>query len=239
MEQISSKVMFLYNTDMTKLVKYELLYHLNFLESMGYKYHRTLDFISNDSNAINLPNDLGNLKKSVEHCYLCELSKSRKNTVFAEGNINADIMFIGEAPGNIDDETGRPFIGRTGELLTKMIENVLKIKREDVYITNIVKCKPPNNRIPFPNEVNLCKAYLTKQIELVNPRIIVALGDSTLSYLLQEDMEISKVRGQTFSYRNITLIPTYHPSFLLRNPSSKKESYIDMLKIKNLLENIN
>lgn len=239
MEQISSKVMFVYNIAMTKLVKYELLRHLNFLESIGYEYHKVLDIVSMDTNTIKLPNDLGSLRNSVEHCYLCELSKSRKNVVFAEGNEHADIMFISDAPSSVEDETSRHFVGRSGELLSKMIENVLNIKKESVYITNVVKCRPPNNRVPFPNEVNLCKSYLLKQIDLIKPKIVVTLGSTAYSCLMQEDVELSKVRGQSLNYKNMILIPTYHPSFLLRNPSSKKEAYVDMLKIKNLLENLN
>lgn len=223
---------------MTKLVKNELLHHLNFLQSIGYEYHQTLDLVSNDSSNISLPNDLKSLKDIAEHCYLCELSKSRKNVVFAEGSVNADIMFIGEAPGSMEDETGRPFVGRSGELLTKMIENVLKIKREEVYIANIVKCRPPNNRVPTQSEANICKSYLFKQIELVKPKILVCLGEAAYEYLTDEKEAIAKVRGQIINYKNMNLVPTFHPSFLLRNPSSKKEAYIDMLKIKNLMETV-
>jgi len=224
---------------MTKIVKNSLLHHLNFLQSMGYDYHTNLDLLINDVNDMKLPNDLFSLKDKVENCYLCELSKSRKNAVFSEGNGSSGLMFIGEAPGATEDEMARPFVGRAGEVLTKMIENVLKIKREDVYITNIVKCKPPSNRVPSATEANLCKAYLFKQIELVKPKIIVALGETAYHYLMDENAPISKVRGQSINYKNMVLIPTYHPSFLLRNPSSKKEAYIDMLKIKNIMESIN
>ena len=232
------KDVFLYNTNMTKLVKYQLLHHLNFLQSIGYRYHTSLDLVSNDIDSINLPNNLEALKNSVEHCYLCELSKTRKKTVFGEGNNSANVMFIGDFPTSLEDETGKIFVGRTGELLTKMIENVLNIKRDDVYIANIVKCKPSN--VSATNaEANLCKSYLFKQIELVKPKIIVALGENAYNYLTDEEVSLIKVRGQVINYRNTTLIPTFHPSFLLRNPSSKKEAYIDMLKIKNLLETLN
>lgn len=230
------KVTILYNTLMTKLVKYKLLHHLNFLESIGYKYHKSLDLISNDINSVKLPDNLTALKNTVEHCYLCELSKGRKNTVFGEGNENAKIMFIGDSPSSMEDETARIFVGRTGELLTKMIENVLNIKREDVYISNIVKCKGSLNSNPSKSEADLCKSYLFKQIELVKPDILVALGEFAFNLLTDEDVNLSKVRGQTINYRNMILVPTFHPSFLLRNPSSKKEAYVDMLKIKNLLE---
>lgn len=233
------KDVFLYNTNMTKLVKYQLLHHLNFLQSIGYRYHTSLDLVSNDIDSINLPNNLDALKNAVEHCYLCELSKTRKKTVFGEGNSNSNIMFIGDFPTSLEDETGKIFVGRSGELLTKMIENVLNIKREDVYISNIVKCKPSNNSAATKSEANLCKSYLFKQIDLVKPKIIVALGENAYNYLTDEEESLIKVRGQITNFRNMNLIPTFHPSFLLRNPSSKKEAYIDMLKIKNLLESLN
>ena len=233
------KDVFLYNTNMTKLVKYQLLHHLNFLQSIGYRYHTSLDLVSNDIDSINLPNNLDALKNAVEHCYLCELSKTRKKTVFGEGNPNSNIMFIGDFPTSLEDETGKIFVGRSGELLTKMIENVLNIKREDVYISNIVKCKPSNNSAATKSEANLCKSYLFKQIDLVKPKIIVALGENAYNYLTDEEESLIKVRGQITNFRNMNLIPTFHPSFLLRNPSSKKEAYIDMLKIKNLLESLN
>lgn len=229
----------LYNTLMTKLVKYKILRYLNFLDSIGYKYHKSFDFISNDINSASLPNDLHNLKSTVDNCYLCEFSKTRKKAVFGEGNPNAKIMFIGETPTSIEDETGKIFVGRSGELLTKMIENVLKIKRESVYISNIIKCKPSNSKSTFKSEANLCKSYLFKEIELVKPDIIVTLGQEAYTYLTDEEQNLSMVRGQTINYRNMILVPTFHPSFLLRNPSSKKEAYVDMLKIKNLLESGN
>lgn len=223
---------------MTKLTKYKLLHHLKFLKSIGYSYHEPISLISNEINGLKLPNNLQALKNSVENCYLCELSKSRKNTVFSSGNTNAKIMFISDFPSSIEDETGKIFVGKTGELLTKMIENVLNIKREEVYIANILKCKPLNTSA-LSKEANLCKSYLFKQIELVNPKIIVTLGENAYKYLTNEDVNINILRGQTINYKDMVLIPTFHPSFLLRNPSSKKDAYIDMLKIKNQLESLN
>lgn len=222
---------------MTKLVKYKLLHHLKFLQSIGYEYHSSIDLISQDINKLNLPNDISSLKENVQNCFLCELSKSRKNVVFGQGNENATIMFIGESPSSIEDETAHILAGRTGELLTKMIENVLNIKKEEVYISNIVKCKPLNNRAASNSEASLCRSYLFKEIELVKPKIIVTLGEKAYNYLCDEELSLSQVRGQSLSFRNMVLIPTFHPSFLLRNPSLKKEAYFDMLKIKKLLEN--
>ena len=135
----------------------------------------------------------------------------------------------------MEDKTARPFVGRAGQLLTKIIENVLNMKREDLYIANIVKCRPPNNRVPTIEEAKTCKPYLLKQIEIINPEILVCLGKTAFMYLLDSDMPISKVRGQIFEYKGKKMIPTFHPSYLLRNPSAEKESFKDFLLIKGLL----
>ncbi len=182
-----------------------------------------------------LPDDLEELKRIVLQCHLCDLAKTRKNVVFGEGNPHAKPMFIGEGPGATEDETGRPFVGRAGQLLTKMIENVLEIPRSEVYIANIVKCRPPNNRVPTPEEARTCIPYLFKQIEIIDPKILVALGATSYRWLTGDTTPISKVRGQRIEFRGRILIPTFHPSYLLRNPSKKKEAYEDLLKIKELL----
>ena len=213
--------------------KKEILKNLYYLKWLGYNYIDPINFDSHNSNF--LPNSLEELKKIVLNCHLCDLAKTRKNVVFGEGNPHAKLMFIGEGPGATEDEMGRPFVGRAGQLLTKMIENVLEIKREDVYIANIVKCRPPNNRIPTPEEAKACMPYLLKQIEIINPKILVALGSTSYRYLTNDNTPISKIRGEIVKYNDKILIPTYHPSFLLRNPSKKKEAYQDLLKIKSLL----
>lgn len=182
-----------------------------------------------------LPDDLNHLRDLCITCHLCGLSKTRKNVVFGEGNPNANIMFIGECPGAVEDETGRPFVGRAGELLTRIIENVLGFQRQDVFIANIVKCRPPQNRVPSPSEALTCRPYLFRQIQLIDPKIIVSLGNTSYHYLTEDKASISRVRGQTFQFGTKTLVPTFHPSFLLRNPSAKKEAYADFLKIKSLL----
>ena len=184
---------------------------------------------------IDMPGKLKELEEICKNCTLCDLSKTRTNVVFGEGNHNAKLMFIGEGPGEMEDKTGRPFVGRAGQLLTKIIENVLNLKREDVYIANIVKCRPPNNRVPTIEEANTCKPYLLKQIEIINPKILVCLGKTAFMYLMNSDMPISKVRGQIFEYKGKKVIPTFHPSYLLRNPSAKKESFKDFLLIKGIL----
>ncbi len=223
---------------MTKIVKTELLNYLYYLKSIGYSYIDALSLSQEVQESIHLPDDLKSLESSSKHCYLCDLSKTRKNVVFGQGNPNAKIMFISTVPENGENELGKFFVGRSGELLAKMIENVLLIKKEDVYITNIIKCRPQDNKIPSKNEYDSCKAYLFKQLELVKPKIVVTLGESAYSFLMQENVDMMKIRGQEIKFLDKILIPTFHPSFLLRNPSLKKESYIDMLKIKNLMENI-
>ena len=215
---------------MDKLLK---LKHLYKLKEAGVEYFE--GFISEDKK-IDMPSELEELKKVCLSCTLCDLSKTRTNVVFGEGNPKAKLMFIGEGPGEMEDKTGRPFVGRAGKLLTKIIEKVLEIKRDDVYIANIVKCRPPNNRVPTIEEAESCKPYLLKQIDIINPKILVCLGKTAFMYLLNTDMPISRVRGQLFEFRGKKVIPTYHPSYLLRNPSAKKEAYKDFLFIKKLLE---
>lgn len=181
-----------------------------------------------------LPKDIESLKKTVASCNICELSKSRTKTVFGEGNLNATLMFVGEGPGASEDEQGRPFVGRAGMLLEKIINNVLNMQRSDVYIANIVKCRPPNNRVPTPSEAETCLPYLKRQIEIVEPKIIVALGTTAYQYLTGDKSGITKIRGEVMEYGSAKLIATFHPSFLLRNPSAKKEAYEDFLKIRSL-----
>jgi len=217
---------------MKRKLRLEILYNLYRLQWLGYEYMQPIEI---QQSSRDLPDDLEELKKIVLECHLCDLAKTRKNVVFGEGDPKANLMFVGEGPGATEDETGRPFVGRAGQLLTKMIENVLELKRSDVYIANIVKCRPPNNRVPTPEEVEKCIPYLWKQIELIDPKIIVALGSTSYRHLTGDKTPISKIRGQVIDFGGRKLIPTYHPSFLLRNPSKKREAYEDLLKIKELL----
>jgi uracil-DNA glycosylase len=152
----------------------------------------------------------------VKGCPKCDLCKTRTNTVFGEGDPDAKLMFIGEAPGENEDLQGRPFIGRAGELLTKMI-NGMGLAREQVYIANIVKCRPPNNRVPSSDEVATCTPYLERQIELIRPHAIVTLGLPSSQYMLQLKTPMGKMRGRWHAWRGISLMPTYHPAYLLRN----------------------
>ena len=211
-----------------------LLKQLYQLKQLGYKYTSVIPYQEEELN-LSLPNTLESLQKQAQNCHLCELSKSRQKVVFGEGDPQADLLFIGEAPGATEDSSGKPFVGRSGELLTKMIENVLQISRSDVYITNIVKCRPPNNQVPTPTQAHTCQPYLLKQIELIKPKLIVTLGATAYHYLTGDETGITKIRGTLHKQDGYTIIPTYHPSYLLRNPSAKKEVFEDLLKVKDLM----
>jgi DNA polymerase len=211
------------------------LKQLLLLKQIGYSYTdvQPSDW---DLEPAELPDSLEALRAHVAQCHLCALSKSRHKTVFGEGNEQATVMFVGEGPGATEDSTGRPFVGRAGELLTKMIENVLLIPRSDVYIANIVKCRPPGNRVPTESEALSCRPYLFKQIEQIAPAIIVTLGATAYRYLTNDDSPVSRVRGHAIQTDAYLLVPTYHPSYLLRNPSAKKEAFADLKKVKALME---
>ena len=171
---------------MDKLLKLKQLYTL---KMFGEEYFE--GFLVKDDEIINMPEELKELNKMVQNCHRCNLSKTRKNVVFGEGNPNAQIMFIGEAPGREEDLQGKPFVGKSGEMITKMIQKVLLLKREDVYIANIIKCRPPQNRNPEIEEIDACKGYLLKQIEIIKPKIIVLLGNIALHSLLNLNIGIT------------------------------------------------
>lgn len=164
----------------------------------------------------------------IRTCAACPLHTSRKNTVPGEGNPNRpDILFVGEGPGADEDEQGRPFVGAAGQLLDKMVAG-MGYKREEVFIANLVKCRPPGNRVPLPEEMNACVPYLKAQIALLQPEIIVALGKTAVQGLLEEEVAITKFRGTWCKYEGIDLMPTYHPAFLLRSPGHKGEAWADL-----------
>jgi DNA polymerase len=165
-------------------------------------------------------------------CKNCELCNTRKNTVFGEGNKSAKIMFIGEGPGRDEDDLGRPFVGRAGQLLDKMLASI-GFTRNDVYIANILKCRPPGNRDPLPHEAGACIVYLRAQVALIKPKILVCLGRISAGYILGREIRISKDRGVWHESKGFFIMPTYHPAALLRNEQLKKESYADLLSIKD------
>ena len=175
--------------------------------------------------------------QQVAVCTKCPLHKSRTHTVFGVGNPDADVVFVGEAPGRDEDLQGEPFVGRAGKLLTKIIE-AMGYKRSDVYIANIVKCRPPNNRNPEPDEVATCKPFLIRQVEAIHPRVIVCLGSVATQNLLETDAKISGMRGKFTEWQGTPVMPTYHPAFLLRNSNMKKPVWEDMQKVmEHLKEN--
>jgi uracil-DNA glycosylase family 4 len=169
--------------------------------------------------------------KTVAACRTCRLCETRTQTVFSDGSPNARIMFVGEAPGADEDAKGIPFVGRAGQLLTKMIEDGMGISRKDVYIANVLKCRPPDNRSPEPDEIASCRGYLEAQIDTVRPDVIVALGKFAAQFLLDMDEGIMRLRGRWGTYRGIPVMPTFHPSFLLRQPERKREAWEDLLKV--------
>jgi uracil-DNA glycosylase family 4 len=172
--------------------------------------------------------ELARLESRARACVLCkELARCRANVVFGVGNPQAELMFIGEAPGADEDEQGEPFVGRAGQLLTKIIQ-AMGYRREDVYIANVLKCRPPENRTPQPDEVTNCLPYLISQIDLIKPKAIVALGATALRALLDVQIGITKMRGHWYTFREIPIMPTFHPAYLLRNPAAKKEVWDDM-----------
>jgi DNA polymerase len=219
---------------MRNLQQLKLLKDLYKLKSFGYEYFNDIKTPDINENQLSLDaQTIDQLNSTVVQCNLCTLAKSRKNVVFGEGNIKASVMFIGEGPGAVEDETGRVFVGKAGQLLTKIIETTLNLKREDVYIANIVKCRPPNNRVPSPDEVKECIPFLLKQIEIIKPKIIVGLGATSYMYLTSDTTSnISKIRGEFIDFAGAKLMPTFHPSYLLRNPSAKRLVFNDMLKVK-------
>jgi DNA polymerase len=212
-----------------------LLKQLYQLKELGYNYTDAKEFSYQDKNALKLPNSLNELKKQALNCHLCSLSKSRNNVVFGEGDSTAKVLFIGYLALEIEDETGKPFLGRGGEMLTSMIEKVLKISRDEVYISNILKCHPLSNQKVLETEIHTCKAYLFKEIELIKPKIIVTLGEEAYHYLSNDFIELKKIRGSVIEKENYLIVPTYHPNFLLKNPSLKKEVFEDLQTIKRLL----
>ncbi len=177
------------------------------------------------------------LRKFCFRCRKCRLSETRTNVVFGEGNEEADIMFVGEGPGYYEDVQGRPFVGKAGQLLDKMIE-AINYKRSDVYIANVVKCRPPENRNPMEDECSACLDYLRWQVKLIHPKIIVCLGAVAAKNLIDSNLSISKQRGNFVKKGNIYFMPTFHPSYLLRNESAKKDVWKDLKEVKSKLGSI-
>jgi uracil-DNA glycosylase family 4 len=178
---------------------------------------------------------LASIRQDLGDCTRCKLhTQGRKQIVFGVGNPTADLMFVGEAPGADEDAQGIPFVGRAGQLLTKMIE-AMGFARDEVYIANVLKCRPPGNRNPEPDEIATCEPFLFRQLASVEPKVVIALGAFAARTLLKTDDPISRLRGRVFDYRGAKLIPTFHPSFLLRSPGYKREAWEDLKKALALL----
>jgi uracil-DNA glycosylase len=174
------------------------------------------------------------VRAELGDCRRCSLGSLRQRLVFGEGNPHAELVFVGEAPGADEDAQGRPFVGRAGQLLTRIIA-AMELKREEVYICNILKCRPPGNRNPQPEEIAACEPFLIRQIEAIRPRVLCALGSFAAHTLLKSEAPISVLRGRFHAYQGIPLMPTYHPAYLLRNPGAKKQVWEDVRMIMKVL----
>ena len=211
----------------------DLRYELELLRDLGYTH---LD-LSKAAPARVSPASAGEdvdawtlLRAETHDCTKCGLARGRTNVVFGVGSPTADLMFVGEAPGRDEDLKGEPFVGRAGQLLTDIIK-AMKLSRDDVYIANVIKCRPPENRNPEPDELDACRPFIQRQVALIQPKVIVTLGRFGLQSLTQKAYSISSVRGQWLEYDGIKLMPTYHPAYLLRNPAAKKDVWADMKKV--------
>jgi DNA polymerase len=216
----------------------DLIEHLKFAKDLGVEGVSTDPAWRERERLIPLtPVDaLAAVRADIGDCTRCKLhTLGRKQIVFGVGNPQADLMFVGEAPGADEDIQGIPFVGRAGQLLTDIIEKGLKMPRSDVYIANVIKCRPPQNRNPEPDEVETCEPFLFQQIDIIKPKVIVALGKFGAQTLLRTLDPISRLRGRVFDYRGAKLVPTFHPAYLLRNPSSKREVWEDMKLVLKLL----
>jgi len=212
---------------------------LAFLRDMGFT-HLDLEVLGPQSSVLSPraedrgpttdSDDWTGLRDIALACTQCRLAKTRTQVVYGVGNPHADLMFIGEAPGRDEDLKGEPFVGRAGQLLTDIIK-AMKLTRDDVYIANVIKCRPPENRNPEPDELDACRPFIKRQIELIQPKVIVTLGKFALQSLTGRAHAISGARGQWTEYDGIKVMPTYHPAYLLRTPSAKKDVWQDMKKV--------
>ena len=176
------------------------------------------------------------VRADIGDCQRCKLAGTRTNIVFGQGNPDAALMFVGEAPGADEDAQGLAFVGKAGQLLTDIIEKGMKMRREEVFIANVLKCRPPDNRNPEPDEIASCQPFLEKQIEVIQPRVLVGLGKFACHWLLKTAEPITRLRGRVGEYKGIRVMPTYHPAYLLRTPGAKKEVWEDMKVVMSLLQ---
>jgi len=218
--------------DRVREVIADLKSYLEYLRGMGLEALPVSESMPMKDHA--KPPTLKDIRSELGDCQRCKLYRTRQTIVFGEGNENAKLMFIGEGPGYDEDVQGRPFVGRAGQLLTKIIQS-MQLQREDVYIANVIKCRPPQNRNPEPDEIASCSPFVLKQISAIRPTIICALGTFSAQMLLKTTAKITALRGKVFSLDATRVIPTYHPAFLLRNPEKKKDVWEDMKRIMEVL----
>jgi DNA polymerase len=211
----------------------DLKTYLEYLKGMGIVSLPASEMKADEPGQSNIIT-LAEVRKELGDCKRCKLHRGRKTIVFGEGNEKATLMLIGEGPGYDEDIQGRPFVGKAGQLLTKILQSI-NLPREEVYIANIIKCRPPQNRNPEPDEIQSCTPFLMKQIGVIQPKIICALGTFSAQTLLKTDTKITALRGKFFDLEGIKVMPTYHPAFLLRNPERKREVWGDMKKIVELI----
>ncbi|MEQ8765550.1 MAG: uracil-DNA glycosylase [Planctomycetota bacterium] len=189
------------------------------------------------TNEIIIPPEIAlqDVREEANACTRCRLAETRTNVVFGEGSLSAQVMFVGEGPGADEDEQGRPFVGKAGQLLTKIIESI-QLRREDVYIANVLKCRPPNNRDPRPDEVACCIGYLKRQIAIIRPVVICTLGSHAARAVLGVTRGVTSLRGKVHHWQGCQVVPTWHPAYLLRNPPAKRDTWDDIRLVKRLLD---
>jgi len=193
--------------------------------------------LNSDEGGLPCTKSLEEMASSIKECPRCEeLVKNRTQVVFGAGSRNARVIFVGEAPGHDEDIQGVPFVGKAGKLLTKMFASI-GISRDDIYITNVLKCRPPENRNPHSDEIKNCSEFLEKQIDLIKPAVICTLGAVATQHLLQNETPISQLHGQKLNWHGITVLPTFHPSYLLRSPHMKREAWRDLITLKRIISN--
>jgi DNA polymerase len=213
-------------------MKLELKQYLEFFKEIGVDHIRAA--MPQAPEECDVSDLMARVREELGDCVRCKLHRYRTQIVFGTGNLNADLMFVGEAPGADEDEQGVPFVGKAGQLLTRIIESI-GLTRDQVYIANVIKCRPPQNRNPEPDEIEKCQPFLLRQIEVIQPQIICALGKFAAQTLLETQTPISQLRGKFFDKFGIKVIPTFHPSYLLRNPAAKREVWEDMKAIRGML----
>lgn len=223
--------------------------HLEYQKALGLSFIETTSVGSpqppvhqviptNEKSLVPQSSELTAVREELGDCTRCKLHKGRRNIVFGEGNPNAALVFVGEGPGKEEDEQGRPFVGAAGQLLTDIIVKGMRLNREDVYICNIVKCRPPNNRNPETDEIMACEPFLIKQLQSIKPKIIIGLGNVAVKTLLKTKEGITSLRGTWKTYQGIPLMPTFHPAYLLRTPSDKGLVWDDIKKVLAELEKL-